>query len=301
MPESNPNIEPAALGIDSGIGQKTPSRGKKATIAALLSLFVPGLGQLYNHQPWKGFWIAVSFLLLDIVALKTRILFSFAGMAAGIAGAILCRLFVVGDAIYFACKENRSQPRFQRKRLVYCIFSGMIILAAFLPPPKNRARWNQYFKTFRLSSDSMCPTACAGERLVADYGAFEKEAPHRGDAIVFDYKSTGQIFVKRIVGIGGDEVAPGPGNEILVNGKPLIPNVVCGKPLLQAAPSETTLPDFCSIKVPEDSFFVIGDNLEHSLDSRFPEFGLVARDQLRGKALFLYWSRGESRIGCPIR
>jgi len=54
-------------------------------------------------------------------------------------------------------------------------------------------------------------------------------------------------------------------------------------------------------KVPEDSFFVIGDNLEHSLDSRFPEFGLVASNQLRGKALFLYWSSRESRIGCPIR
>src|SRR5260370_33479988 len=140
----------------------------------------------------------------------------------------------------------------------------------------------------------MCPTACAGERLVADYGAFEKEAPHRGDAIVFDYKSTGQIFVKRIVGIGGDEVAPGPGNEILVNGKPLIPNVVCGKPLLQAAPSETTLPDFCSIKVPEDSFFVIEANLEHSLNSRFPKFSLFPTDHLPPKPLFPHRSPHQS-------
>jgi signal peptidase I len=244
--------------------------------------------------------MAVSFLLLDIVALKTRILFSFASMVAGIVGAITWRLFVVGDALYFACKENKSEPQFQRKRLVYSVFAGMIILAPFLPALKNHMRWNQYFKAFRLSSDSMCPTACVGERLVADYGAFEKEPPHRGDAVVFDYKSTGQIFVKRVVGIGGDEVAPGPRNEILVNGKPLTPSAICGKPPLQS-PSETTPPDFCSIKVPEGSFFVTGDNLDHSFDSRFLEFGLVARNQLRGKPLFLYWSHGESRIGCPIR
>lgn len=300
MSESSPNSEPAAVGSDSGIGQKRRSRGRKATSAALLSFFIPGLGQLYNHQPWKGFWIAVSFLLLDIVALKTRILFSFAGMVAVIVGAILWRLFFVGDAIYFACKENLSEPRFQRKRPVYSGFVGMIILAAFFPLSKNHVRWNQHFKAFRLSSDSMCPTVCVGERLVADYGAFERDTPRRGDAIVFDYKSRGQIFVKRIVAIGGDEVAPGPRNEILVNGKPLTPKVICGKPLLQPS-SETIRPDFCSVKVPEGSFFVIGDNLDHSLDSRFPEFGLVTRNQLRGKPLFLYWSHGESRVGCAIR
>jgi signal peptidase I len=58
---------------------------------------------------------------------------------------------------------------------------------------------------------------------------------------------------------------------------------------------------FDAVKVPQDSLFVIGDNLNNSFDSRFPEFGFVNLDQVRGKPLYLYWSLEKSRIGCPVR
>jgi len=51
----------------------------------------------------------------------------------------------------------------------------------------------------------------------------------------------------------------------------------------------------------DSTLFVVGDNLDQTLDSRYPGYGLVQRDLVEGKALFIYWSPGTSRIGCKIR
>jgi signal peptidase I len=50
--------------------------------------------------------------------------------------------------------------------------------------------------------------------------------------------------------------------------------------------------------VPKGSLFGIGDNLDSSYDSR--HFGLVSLDKVKGKALLIYWSPNESRIGCKL-
>jgi type IV secretory pathway protease TraF len=52
---------------------------------------------------------------------------------------------------------------------------------------------------------------------------------------------------------------------------------------------------------PQGTFFVVGDNLANSFDSRIPEFGPVSADMIRGKPLFLYWSPNLRHIGCPLR
>jgi hypothetical protein len=58
---------------------------------------------------------------------------------------------------------------------------------------------------------------------------------------------------------------------------------------------------FKSTRVPEGTFFVVGDNLGKSFISRIPEFGSVVSEQMRGKPLFLFWSSGHSRMACPAR
>jgi hypothetical protein len=54
------------------------------------------------------------------------------------------------------------------------------------------------------------------------------------------------------------------------------------------------------MRVQEGTFFVVGDNLDQSFDSRVPEFGNVTLDMLRGKPLYFYWSPGRSRIACSL-
>lgn len=58
------------------------------------------------------------------------------------------------------------------------------------------------------------------------------------------------------------------------------------------------LPSFKTVKIPEGTLFVVGDNLGNSYDSRF--FGPIPLDEVRGQLKFVYWSTNRSRIGCEI-
>jgi signal peptidase I len=82
-----------------------------------------------------------------------------------------------------------------------------------------------------------------------------------------------------------------------------MPPQVCGTPRYKAEAEPGFGGDisFTETKVPPDFYFVIGDNLPHSLDSRTKEFGLVSLNRIEGQAMILYFSPGLSRIGCKIR
>jgi len=153
------------------------------------------------------------------------------------------------------------------------------------------------FGAFVIPTKSMCPTICAGERIVADMAAYQAGSPQRGDVVLLKLPAEQALFVKRVIGVAGDTVESGPNNEVLVDGKPLPSLRVCGSPVVPAN-AGAELSKFPATKVPKGYFFVVGDDLADSNDSRFPEFGLVAANQMRGKPLFIYWSTGRSRIGC---
>jgi signal peptidase I len=150
---------------------------------------------------------------------------------------------------------------------------------------------------FVARSGSMCPAICENERILAGMDAFSNRPPQRGEVIFFDQKESDTKYTKRVIGVAGDTVARGPSNTILVNDKPLILPPPCGDNNAYAhlAPNG---PPFETVKVPEGSLYVVGDNLDNSYDSRF--FGVVPQDKVRGKALLVYWSPNPSRMGCRI-
>lgn len=96
-----------------------------------------------------------------------------------------------------------------------------------------------------------------------------------------------------------DTVGPGPGGPVFVNGQRFHAPASCGPPLSQTE-DRADYSAFQSTTVPEGAFFVVGDNLANSFDSRIPEFGRVTADTVRGKPLYVYWSSGKSRIGCKL-
>ena len=143
----------------------------------------------------------------------------------------------------------------------------------------------------------MCPAICEDERIIAGMDAFNKRLPQRGEVIFFDQQDSDTKFTKRVIAVAGDTVARGPSNTILVNNKPLVLPPPCGDDNAYAHLAAEG-PPFETVKVPEGSVFVIGDNLDNSYDSRF--FGLVPMDKVRGKALLIYFSTNASRIGCRV-
>jgi signal peptidase I len=113
-------------------------------------------------------------------------------------------------------------------------------------------------------------------------------SPARGDVIVF-YAPDGtppRLYVKRLVGLSGDTVML-RGGALIVNGKE-----IASPP--SAKPSRKPAPDFGPVVVPEDRYFVLGDNRDDSLDSR--AWGFVPFDRIVGRAMMIYWSV-DSRTG----
>jgi signal peptidase I len=181
----------------------------------------------------------------------------------------------------------------------FLIYAGMAVALPLIFFVAKFFFWAKCFDlhAFRVPSGSMCPAICLNERIIAGMDAFNARAPQRGEVILFDQNESNTKFIKRIIGVARDTVTRGPANTILVNNAPLMLPRACGEnngydPLApERQPFET-------VKVPEGSLFVIGNNLDNSYDSR--HFGLVSLDRVRGKPLLVYWSPNPSRFGCKI-
>ena len=279
MTELNVNCDPTTLSPQPMPSRKPPSRWKRAGLAGFLSLIIPGAGQLYNRHPLKALLLVLPIPTVITLAAKTRILFSFVTIVAFFVLLTGWRVFIAGEAAYGGWTNKRESAPSHR-RLTYPLIAVVLIIAALYPSSDDFKRWTS-FAAFKVPSGSMCPTICPGERIVADMGAYRSKSPERGDLILLQHKSSLALFIKRVVGLPGDMVGPGPNGTILVNGETRIFPEVCGTPIRQKYdPDDYSM--FKSRRVPEGALFVVGDNAGNSLDSRIPEFGPVVLGDVRG-------------------
>jgi signal peptidase I len=98
------------------------------------------------------------------------------------------------------------------------------------------------------------------------------------------FKDDCRDFIKRVVGVGGDTIEI-KNKTVYVNDIPL------GEPYIihrDAGTENNPRDNFGPLTVPRRSFFVMGDNRDHSYDSRF--WGVVDMDEIKGKAFIMYWS-----------
>ncbi|MGQ9694787.1 MAG: signal peptidase I [Thermodesulfobacteriota bacterium] len=155
-------------------------------------------------------------------------------------------------------------------------------------------------QAFKIPSGSMEPTLEIGDHILVNkfiYGIkipftsirlFPLEKPKRGDVVVFIYPlDPSKDFIKRVVAIEGDTVQI-INKKLIINGAEVPdPHAVYKDDTV--FPAEVQKRDnFGPIKVPQGCLFVLGDNRDRSLDSRF--WGFVPIEDLRGKAFIIYWS-----------
>jgi len=175
-------------------------------------------------------------------------------------------------------------------------------------------------QAFKIPSGSMEDTLLIGDHLLVNkfiYGTqlpFSDDPvlairqPDRGDIIVFEFPEDKdksyfkrRDFIKRVVGLPGDTIEIRNKN-VFVNGERYItPEAVYKDGNLTAGPRDNMPP----VTVPDDSYFVMGDNRDRSYDSRFWKF--VDRSAIKGLAFIKYWSWDSERfmprwgrIGRPI-
>ena len=131
-----------------------------------------------------------------------------------------------------------------------------------------------------IPTPSMLPTIQLQDRVVVDKIAFKFSEIDRGDIIVFrppsDVDSSGTDWIKRVIGLPGETVEIKAG-KVFINDCELTESYEMEKPNYIYGP----------IIVPENSYFVLGDNRNNSLDSHF--WGVLPKENIVGKALFRYW------------
>ncbi len=139
-----------------------------------------------------------------------------------------------------------------------------VLIATFLLP------------VFRIYGSAMKPTVAENEIVVA----LKTKNPQKGDVVAFYYNN--RILVRRIIGMPGDLVSVDEFGNVEVNNKRII------EPYLSTRNADTADVDF-PIRVPDDSWFVMGDNRLESVDSRHTVIGCVSQEDMIGKLAFCVW------------
>ena len=123
---------------------------------------------------------------------------------------------------------------------------------------------------------SMVPTLEDGNQLITDKITYRFRDPERFEIIVFPHEPDHEYYIKRIIGMPGETVEIGDDGTIYINGEVLKENYGYGETSPQEMIGVVTLGD--------DEYFVLGDNREVSLDSRYEEVGNIPRSIIIGRA-----------------
>ncbi len=170
-------------------------------------------------------------------------------------------------------------------------------------------------QAYKIPSESMVETLLVGDHLLASKFAsgikipfphsyiYRGDDPAYGDIIIFEYPNDPSVdYIKRVIGLPGDVITVRD-KRLYRNGMPVEekyiryeqPNII-----------EPIRDNFGPVTVPPDKYFVMGDNRDNSLDSRF--WGFVDRGAIQAKAWRIYWSWDDkdnsprwSRIGKAVR
>lgn len=270
-------------------------------IAAVLSLITPGLGQIYNGEIRKGliFYLALTYCFPLI--LLARLQYSFVGMIVVMIALITSCFASSVEAFFTARKKEEIVLKSYSKWYFYILFViiAFSINAGIEGITKADFRTLMGTKAYKMASGAMEPTILIGDRVIAGLKYYDHHSPKRGDIIALKYpENPSRTLIKRVIAIENDTIES-KDKTIYVNGKKL------HEPYVQHVDNAIMPRDkgprdnFGPITVPKDKIFVMGDNRDESYDSRF--WGFLDKNQIKAKALYLYWSEKTSRIGKKLQ
>ncbi len=178
-------------------------------------------------------------------------------------------------------EKHDGEPKESRKELVMAEvidWAKTIIFAVILA-------W--FITTFiivnaKIPTSSMENTVMKDDRLIAFRLSYLFKDPERFDIVVFKFPDNEkQYFIKRIIGLPGEKVEIRDG-KVYINDS--------DEPLDDSFIAEPMIPEEDIVyNVPEDSYFMLGDNRNNSADSRRWNNKFVKRNKILGKAIFKYF------------
>jgi signal peptidase I len=304
------------------------NRYKRHTwLAVLLSLIMPGLGQVYCGRIKRGLFLNFMILLpLPIIL----VLFSLSNSPALmhiaiilILASLMVILAAILDSVFLSI---RATADYQLKDynhpavyvlLILIVTGGNICSRLYLR--------NQRLEAYRIPAASCYPTIVPNDRILVNKNAYNRNDPARGDLVVhINPNNRHENYIKRIVAVAGDTVEM-KDNQTYINGRELsqrqlpestldnISITVKGQQLkgevfeetngsakynifLAKLPFDQKTGSFEKITIPKHHCFVLGDNRNNSLDSR--NFGPVPLATIKGRVDYIYWpAKDWSRFG----
>jgi hypothetical protein len=125
--------------------------------------------------------IALTFLAFGGAVVLTRVLLIFWGMVIAVIGIIAWRIWICVDAFLVARRKLRSEGSSFKVGPAFWVSGLLIVLCSLCTSTDTFMDSFGYFRAFKISSSSFCPTICKGERVVADMDAYVKAGPKQGD------------------------------------------------------------------------------------------------------------------------
>jgi signal peptidase I len=304
--------------VEAQAAPSPPGKARKAWLAVLLSLLLPGLGQVYNGEARRGLGFFI-FFLSALLALSL-ILAWMPVSPLNYLGLILFFLlaYLVSPLEAWRAARRKSldfNPKSYNRCLVYV---GLYIGGSILFWLFQQGFLYLLVEPFRIPSSTMYPAVMAGDLIVGKNISYDlkvpftnrslvrQKNPQRFDIILFAYPlDRNKVFIKRIIGLPG-EVLQIINKRIYINYQPLQdrygyyvdPNLV--------SPASSPRDNYGPVQIPLNHYFVLGDYRDNSYDSRF--WGSIDRSDIKSRALMIYWSSDPQahrirweRIGCVIR
>ncbi len=152
--------------------------------------------------------------------------------------------------------------------IIFCLYIVVVYFILFILTAHGR-----------VVSRSMEPTLMTGDICFYNRMAYMFGEPKRGDIVLFERVGEKDYLAKRIIGLPGDHVSFQDGC-VFVNDT-----------LLEEEYIGADVNTYCwlSFDVPKNSYFVLGDNREHSLDSRFWDDPYVSKENIVGSYIGTIW------------
>jgi len=141
--------------------------------------------------------------------------------------------------------------------------------------------------SFKVDGFSMEPAIYDGQSVIKIKAAYWFGDPQRGDVITFEHPNERRGLIKRVIALPGEWVEV-TSDYVYIN------NELLEEPYAQGK----NYPTYRRTQVPENSYFMMGDNRSHSTDSR--SWGMLPRENITGRAWLVYWPLSDWHLisGC---
>jgi len=284
----------------------------RALWAGLLSLILPGLGQVYAGAWRLGLILYVAAIALDLSLIGlTRLMPPTPGIVAATTGVVvLFHLAVAIDAVRCVRARSMAAPwRWYKSTWVAAIAMIAINVGQQL---SDAFSYSPGWRSFHVASGSNMPTLLTTDYVLVDTRQ-PGSVPGYGDVVVFRHPRDPNVdYIKRVVGLAGDRVQLRDA-ILYLNGKPVprepqagasgdpafkqsretLPN---GRAYRVLETSESAAQNSEEFNVPPGFFFVLGDNRGNSLDSRYKDLGYIPIANVIGIVRTIYWSTEPTRL-----